>query len=124
MLSVATNEDGERVGMVVYTVKKSFFGIKSILYGNYKDRAGAVVGVAVALLVNLYKMLVVVWQVGQFGAFKNQCATGVVENGVVGDVFNAAVDMRVLLAPANLLVVEYSGGDYQTLFFDSVEVAG
>ena len=69
-------------------------------------------------------MLVVTWQPWQIDSLEYKGASGIVENGVVWYVFNAAVDMGVLLAPAQLLVVEDAGGDNQPLFLDAVKFAG
>ena len=69
--------------------------------GDDEDGARAVVGVAVAALVQFEEGLVVVGQFGEAYALEGKGATGVVEYAVVGSILPVvAVDMIVKAAPA------------------------
>ena len=115
-LAVTADEGGQRVGMLVDAFEETRC--------DNEKRASAVVGVAVALLVYLHEVLVVVRQTGQFDLFEDEGAAGVVQHGVGRNGTNATVDMCILLAPANLLVVEDAGGDDEAFLHDAVEFAG
>ena len=114
-LAVAAHKGGQRVGMLVDAFEEAWC--------DDEERAGAVVGIAIALLVYLHEVLVVVRQTGQFDLLEDEGAAGVVQHSVGRNGTNATVDMCILLAPAYLLVVEDAGGDDESFLHDAVQLS-
>ena len=100
VLAVAPDEEGETVGVVVDAVEE--VGAKVYACpGDDEYGARAVVGVAVAALVQFDEGLVVAGQFWEADAFEGEGAAGVVEYTVVGGVLPVvSVDMVVEAAPA------------------------
>ena len=100
VLAVAPDEEGETVGVVVDAVEEVGAEVLACT-GDDEYGARAVVGVAVAALVQFDEGLVVAGQFWEADAFEGEGAAGVVEHTVVGGVLPVvSVDMVVKAAPA------------------------